>query len=97
MAGSLSRIKEFLYVSEEEEKLLTARERPIVLLKEKEKMVCENVAPQLTYRGIMLPYSPFQHSLFKNSPDLVLIMTSANISDEPIRHPTMDETFWIPM
>ncbi len=41
-------------------------------------------APGLTYLGFMLPYVPLQHRLFAIDPDLVLVMTSGNYSEEPI-------------
>ena len=38
----------------------------------------------------MLPYTPFQHHLFSLDPAMVLVMTSGNVSDEPIEY--RDET-----
>ncbi|MBN1531358.1 MAG: carbamoyltransferase HypF [Spirochaetes bacterium] len=42
------------------------------------------VAPWLSYLGFMLPYAPLQHALFALDPDMVLVMTSGNYSEEPI-------------
>ncbi len=84
MAGSMKRIESFLHVSPVERELLCSRERPIVLLKIKNREVCEGIAPGLSDIGIMLPYAPFQHLLFKEDPDMLQVMTSGNISDEPI-------------
>ncbi len=85
MAGSLEKIKEFLHVSPKEEELLLSKERPILILKEKlPNAISLYVAPFLSYVGIMLPYTPFQHLIFSLDKDLVLVMTSGNLSDEPI-------------
>ncbi len=84
MVKDLGVAEEFLEISEIERKLLLGRERPIVILKEKKKKVSDLVAPGLTHLGIMLPYTPLQHLIFEKIYDMVLIMTSGNISDEPI-------------
>ena len=84
MVRDLSIAEEFLEIPEVEKGLLLERERPIVILKERKKRVSDLVAPELTHLGIMLPYSPLQHLIFEEIDDMVLIMTSGNISDEPI-------------
>jgi hydrogenase maturation protein HypF len=48
--------------------------------------VSRQTAPGLTYLGLMLPYTPFQHHLFSIRPDMVLVMTSGNVTDEPIEY-----------
>jgi len=90
MAGSMDTIESFLHVSDTEAGLLSSAQRPIVLLGLKKNKVSGLVAPGLSRIGIMLPYMPFQHLLFASDPDLVLIMTSGNISDEPIAHEDSD-------
>lgn len=84
MIGSIEKIEEFLYLSSKEKELLLSKERPIVILKEKKPLVSRFVAPHLTYLGVMLPYTPFQYLLFSLDKDLILIMTSGNLSEEPI-------------
>ncbi|TAL38056.1 MAG: carbamoyltransferase HypF [Spirochaetes bacterium] len=84
MAGSIDSIESFLYVSPAERALLLSKERPIVVLKTREPRVSGLVAPGLSDIGIMLPYAPFQHLLFEYNPGMVLVMTSGNVSDEPI-------------
>ncbi|MCK4889854.1 MAG: carbamoyltransferase HypF [Candidatus Aminicenantes bacterium] len=84
MVRDLSIAEEFLEIPEVEKGLLLERERPIVILKERKKRVSDLVAPELTHLGIMLPYSPLQHLIFEEIENMVLIMTSGNISDEPI-------------
>ncbi len=84
MTGFIEKIEEFLNVSPKEREILLSKERPIVILKEKKSQVSKYVAPDLTYIGIMLPYTPFQYLLFSLDKDLILVMTSGNLSDEPI-------------
>jgi hydrogenase maturation protein HypF len=89
MAGSIEKIRELAFVSKTEEQLLLSKERPIVLLKQKKNNLSNLVAPSLSCIGIMLPYTPFQHHLFSLK-DIVLVMTSGNIADEPIIHKDKD-------
>ncbi|MCU0822366.1 MAG: carbamoyltransferase HypF [Spirochaetes bacterium] len=90
MAGSIEIVEQFLEVSQPEKEYLLSKERPIVLLKEKKKLVSRYIAPSVSYHGIMLPYMPFQHLLFGAKRDMVLVMTSGNISDEPIIYKDSD-------
>jgi hydrogenase maturation protein HypF len=90
MAGTREAAERFLEIGDVEKSLLLSRERPIVLLKEKRELVSRKVAPGLAYLGLMLPYTPFQHHLFSIDPDMVLVMTSGNVTDEPIEY--RDET-----
>jgi hydrogenase maturation protein HypF len=84
MARSLEVIRKYCAISEPEEQLLLSPARPIVLLERKaEAQIPEAVAPRVNTLGFMLPYSPLHHLLFENL-DRPLVMTSANISDEPI-------------
>ncbi len=73
------------FCNEEEKKLLLSSKAPIVLLKKKENSkISPLVAPFNNYLGVMLPYSPLHHILFKHSELDSLVMTSANFSEEPI-------------
>ncbi len=84
MITNIEEVKRHCYVSPEEEKLLTSPQSPIVLLKWKEDSpVSREVAPNLHYLGVMLPYTPLHHVLLRNT-GLPLVMTSGNISEEPI-------------
>ncbi len=63
---------------------LTCRERPIVLLPKGQgaiKQLAENVAPGNDFIGLMLPYTPLHYLLVQDTP---LVMTSGNLTDEPI-------------
>ncbi|MCX7951973.1 MAG: carbamoyltransferase HypF, partial [Clostridiales bacterium] len=61
---------------------LNSYRRPIVLLKKKSSDF-DYISPDNNYLGIMLPYVPLHYLLFENELD-VLVMTSANLSDNPI-------------
>jgi hydrogenase maturation protein HypF len=82
MARDLEQVREYAKVSEEEGRLLTGRERPIVLLRGKPgTALAADVAPGTALLGFMLPYSPLHHLILGDRP---LVMTSGNLSDEPI-------------
>jgi hydrogenase maturation protein HypF len=84
MVADMEEAKRHCYISEAEEKLLTSRQSPIVLIWWKpESTVCQAVAPNLKYLGVMLPYTPLHHLLLRGV-GLPLVMTSGNISEEPI-------------
>ena len=97
MAPDIKTMKQFCEVSSEEEKILSDRRRPIVLLKKRletgsrhgiTKKLPEELAPHNRYLGFMLPYTPLHHLLFHyplTHPCFdALVMTSGNISEEPI-------------
>ena len=84
MSADLSTIREYAVVEPAEEKLLTSIQRPIVLLKKKTpNSIAEEVAPSNKYLGVMLPYTPLHHLLLKHG-FTALVMTSGNLSEEPI-------------
>ena len=84
MATNIDEVKRHCYVSLEEEKLLTSPQSPIVLMKwKKDSSVSPEVAPNLQYLGVMLPYTPLHHILLRDT-GLPLVMTSGNLSEEPI-------------
>ncbi|OBU22190.1 carbamoyltransferase HypF [Photobacterium aquimaris] len=75
---------------------LDSQARPIVLMHKSQTIHCgastvslaENVAPNVPYLGVMLPYTPLHYLLFdalaKNNTAAILVMTSANVSGMPI-------------
>ena len=84
MSFDLERIRRYAIVGPEEEALLTSNRRPIVLLKKKNpNAISEGVAPSNKYFGVMLPYTPL-HYLLLNYGFAALVMTSGNLSEEPI-------------
>lgn len=81
MFSSLDEIKKYCKVNAKEEKLLTSPARPIVLLEKIKDMPC-GICDSSDYTGAFLPCNPIQIMLLDRiSP---LIMTSANLSGEPI-------------
>ncbi len=84
MVNNVNEIKKHCYVLPEEEELLTSPQSPIVLMKWKAgSSVSREVAPNLEYLGVMLPYTPLHHILLRDT-ELPLVMTSGNLSEEPI-------------
>jgi hydrogenase maturation protein HypF len=71
-------------IDEEERRLLLSPERPVVLLRRRPGAdVAAAVAPGNPWLGLFLPYTPLHHLLLAAA-DRPLVMTSANLSDEPM-------------
>ena len=83
MASGISEIKENAEVDENEERLLQSWQRPIVLLKSIGRLAGA-VSNGLNKVGVMLPYMPFHYLMFKKLKTQHLVLTSGNITDEPI-------------
>jgi hydrogenase maturation protein HypF len=84
MAASLPEARKLAEISDEEARLLSSPAGPIVLVKWKpESTLARAVAPGLKYIGLMLPYTPLHHLLLRDM-GRPLVMTSGNISEEPI-------------
>ena len=89
MAYNINTISKYVHLSPFAEQLLTSPPSPIVLMPKKQKTnVADEVAPGQANLGFLLPYTPLHILLLepdKNMPE-VLVMTSGNISEEPITH-----------
>ncbi len=84
MAKNLDQIQSFAKVSAAECELLCSPQRPILLLEKREpNPIADTVSPRNRCFGVMLPYTPL-HYLLLEGPFTALVMTSGNISDEPI-------------
>jgi hydrogenase maturation protein HypF len=71
-------------LSGEELALLRTPARPIVLVRRRpEAPIVDGVAPGSPWLGLMLPYSPLHHLLCADT-GRPLVMTSGNLTDEPI-------------
>ena len=84
MAASVEAAARRAAVGPAQRRLLESRERPIVLLRKRaDHDLSALVAPASPYFGLMLPYAPLHYLLFEGDfPPMV--MTSGNLSEEPI-------------
>jgi hydrogenase maturation protein HypF len=86
MVRDVAAARSLVEVSAAEEALLVGPDRPIVLLRAlADAPVAPSVAPGLRELGLMLPYSPLHHLLAADT-GVPLVMTSGNLSDEPIAY-----------
>ena len=86
MAPDLDAVRTFALPDAVEERLLAGPEHPIVLLRKRPgNPVSPLVAPSNGYFGTMLPYTPLHHLLLRDC-FTALVMTSGNLSDEPIAY-----------
>ncbi len=85
MVRDLAAARELCTLTGQEEALLMTPARPIVLAPSREGCgIAPSVAPGIPWLGIFLPYAPLQHLLFGDARVKALVMTSANLSEEPI-------------
>jgi len=85
MVRDLDAARELCELTAAEEALLTTPARPIVLARKREANgIAPSVAPAIPWLGVYLPYAPLQHLLFADGRLRALVMTSANLSEEPI-------------
>jgi hydrogenase maturation protein HypF len=85
MVPDLETVSRFCMLDAEERKLLCLPQRPVVLLpRTNQCSLADSVAPLNPYLGIFLPYTPIHHLLFRGSELQALVMTSGNLSEEPI-------------
>ncbi len=93
MMPDLETVEQHCFVSDAQRDLLQSVARPIVLLKRKpESNIVEEVSPRQQWLGVMLPYTPLHYLLLDREllPTVhrplptVLVMTSGNLSEEPI-------------
>ncbi|MDP2078462.1 MAG: carbamoyltransferase HypF, partial [Sulfuricurvum sp.] len=83
MFSHIDQLCEYLFPNEQESRLLTTKERPIVLVKKGNRSLASSIAPDIDTIGAMIAYTPLHHILFSHFPS-PLVATSANRSDEPI-------------
>ena len=85
MARDMDVIRRYCEISDVEEALLASRTAPIVLLRKHDDAapLPDAVSPGNRFIGFMLPYTPLHHLLFIGGLE-VLVMTSGNLSEEPI-------------
>ncbi len=86
MAPTVAAASALVVLGDAERALLTGPQRPVVLApRQPEAPVASGVAPGVSELGMMLPYSPLHHLLLADL-GLPLVMTSGNVSDEPIAY-----------
>jgi hydrogenase maturation protein HypF len=91
MVPDLGTARVFCETLPEEEELLSSVRRPIVLLRRRPACpIAGSVAPRQKNLGLMLPYTPLHALLFAPDGPRALVMTSGNLSDEPIAHENED-------
>ncbi len=84
MVRDLGEAGRYCEVSAEEASLLGSVKRPIVLLRERaDSPLSRMVAGGLAHQGLFLPYTPLHHLLMEEA-GTPLVMTSGNMSEEPI-------------
>lgn len=73
-------------ISASEESALLSMQRPIVLLRRLpgDSSLSEHVAPGNPSLGVFLPYTPLHHLILREGGFKALVMTSGNLSEEPI-------------
>ena len=87
MVPDIETAKKYCLVSQQEEELLSDWQKPVILLKKREdSKISDLVAPNNNCLGVMFPYTPLHYLLFRSvsSSPSALVMTSGNLSDQPI-------------
>ena len=86
MFRSLADTKKFLEVSCEEEEALVSWRRPIMILKNRKDglKLAESVSNGFETTGTMLPYMPIHYLIFERLDIPAIVLTSGNLSDEPV-------------
>jgi hydrogenase maturation protein HypF len=75
-------LKKIVHINAHEKQMIDSPVAPIMLLRKRGTLICDEVAPNNPYLGVILPYTPIHYLLLNEIP--YLVMTSANIQDEPI-------------
>jgi len=89
MCNDLESARAIAHISDVEARLLEGPERPIVLLEKRpHTRIAAAVAPRNRYLGVMLAYTPLHFLLLEDFS--ALVMTSANLTDEPICYQDAD-------
>jgi hydrogenase maturation protein HypF len=86
MAPDADAARALVRLTEDEAARLRGPDRPIVIARRRRgARVAAAVAPGVADLGVMLPYSPLHHLLLGDA-GVTLVMTSGNVSDEPIAY-----------
>lgn len=82
MMKNIEQVKKYCIINKHEIEILSSQRRPIVLLK-KRNDILKGISDGLDSIGVMLPYTPIHFLLFDEI-DFPLVMTSGNLSEEPL-------------
>ncbi|MBO3839534.1 MAG: carbamoyltransferase HypF [Thermoproteota archaeon] len=85
MVKNIEEAENIVELNDFEKKWLIHYSAPIILARKKEpNPVVEEVAPGMKYLGVFLPYTPIHHIIMKKVRTPAIVLTSGNISEEPI-------------
>ena len=83
MFRDMDALNEYCFTGKEEERALLSWRRPILILNQR-RPLAPSVSSGLNTTGAMLPHMPLHHLLFKVLRTPAVVLTSGNLSDEPI-------------
>jgi len=84
MFASLTQAREYVELDETEEICLNSKVSPIIVAKKKDNCaIAPSVAPGNGYLGIMIAYTPLHQNIL-DATGVPLVMTSANVSGDPL-------------
>ena len=83
MFASLEHLRIYAKVNHVEAELLQSWQRPIVLLQQLLPLA-SGINDGIKELGVMLPYMPFHYLLFEKLDTPAIVLTSGNLSDDPI-------------
>lgn len=89
MATNLPTAEKYSQLSNSEKEMLASRQNPIIItVRNSNSNLPGSIAPFSNTLGIMLPYTPLHYLLMEPAADFpdLLIMTSGNMSEEPIAY-----------
>jgi len=92
MMPDIATVEKYCLMNDAERELLESIARPIVLLQRRtESAIAREIAPGQDSIGVMLPYTPLHYLIFdENAQYDALVMTSGNLSEEPIAYTNED-------
>ncbi|MEN3219011.1 carbamoyltransferase HypF [Mycobacterium avium] len=103
LVRDLQTARRYAEITDAEAAVLTSPARPIVLLPRRaDAPLSEHVAPANPWIGVLLPYTPIHHLLLHpvpgsaDAPPEALVLTSANVSGEPLCYTDDDAVRWLP-
>ena len=85
MVPDAATAERFCELDDQGHEALQSPQRPIVVLRKKDGVpIADAIAPRNRYLGVFLPYTPLHYLLLARGRFQALVMTSGNLSEEPI-------------